>query len=293
MKSKQTYIQNIIIVLIIIFSYTIYNFVRLNKSSNIPFNEYSVFLSNFDGSECDNRILNIKNDKFNYNITVVNNTNENNDFILTTFIDYNQIPFNLKNTIPINSYKFSLIKHQQITVPIKINVNNYNKGTHKLNFIIYTNVNKISSNFKENLAHQAIITQHELIIKNDQSLKNPDVSFNNNNFYKSNKHNFILNVNNSSIKKDDLSKSLQIKARPDEIITLPTLMESFSHTNDYIFWLTLNYNQILIDSNLKYFYFKLPEGYAINRNTTFKAPHDKGIYQLTGFLSLNPYVKQY
>lgn len=293
--SKKNIMNTSIIVIVIVLIGLLYNFIQTKNSiksnsvTNSYPNGYGIILTNESGKQLDNINL-IANDKqFNCNLKFINNE-ENDKFKLIVLIDYKQVQFITENHIN-NIYTFSLNKQQEKNIPIKINTDGYKDGTHVLNFIVYNNVNKIVHNYKESFNFDQITSTHNLIIKDKNvDITKPSLTFNDIG-YKSSVNTLLLNIDKNSIN-DNSTKALQIYAKPDETVTLPVTVGGINNKYDYIFFLTLNYNQIILNNNNYYWYFKLKEGYAITKNVTFKAPHNKGTYQLTGFLSLNPWVKQ-
>lgn len=298
MKSKKISYSSIIIVMLTIILCISYNFIHSNqikkseKVSQYPMEGYGIMLKNPDGSSCDNFNLKSINDEFNYSLKFINNTNKSNKFILSAYIDYNQVPFYLENDNLITKYEFDLSDQSEKDIPIKINTDTYSKGTHVLNFIVYTNVNKTIEDIKENPDIYQAISKHNLIIGGDADINKPELLSFSKSFYKNKKHIFQLNISkDADIKNDLLNQSLQIKAKPDEIVKIPVNIGSFKEADEYVFWMTLNYKQVSIDQNLKYWYFKLPQEYAIARNVELKVPHDKGTYKLSGFLAPSPWRK--
>lgn len=287
MKLKKDFCLYIIIILIIVIAYELYNFAK-PKRSNALANGYYVYLSNFDKSQCNNQVLKLNNNKFNYIMTFTNSTNRNTTFLLTTYIDYMQTPFSVKTYNAKSTYTFNLNSYKSLDIPIKIDLNNLSNGTHILNFIIYKNPNTPIHNPKESIKNNPIITKHDLILKGDSniSLSQPPINIAS---YKSKSDtgSLILNSNKNGTK-----NSIQIKVKHDQMVSIPIVIGSFKNINNYLFWITLNQDQILFDNKFKYLFFNLPQGHAINEPITFKAPHTKGTYKLTGFLSLNPFIKE-
>lgn len=297
MKLKKVKHFNIILLAITIVLCLLYNFVSLNqakkysKVSQYPMQGYGIELKNSDGSNCDNFSLKCRNNEFNYRVKFVNNTDKASKFILSAYIDYNQVSFYSENNALITNYEFSLGNQSEKDIPIKFNVNNYNKGTHVLNFIVYTNVGKGMSYIKENPDVYQITSRHNLVLGDNKDIKKTELSFCDTT-YKSNKTMFQLNIDKDlPIKDDTINQSLQIKAKPDQIVKIPVNVGSFEGTDEYVFWATLDYKQVSIDENSNYWYFKLPEKYATSRSIEIKAPHDRGTYRLNGFLAPNPWNK--
>lgn len=284
MKFKK-YFTGIIIIIIFVAVGLTYNYIqgfKSNKMSQYPKDSIGLDFKNLNGTEA-NLNANIINNEIEGNITVINTTKYNGNFTLTAFIDYNQVPISVNNKSS-DKFIFNLDKQNEKTFKVKLTANNIS-SLHKLNFILYNN-SKVAHADKDYIIFEPLVTKTNLISTDTNKSKIPNISFND----KINTKDlevFKLNGQDSNNNKD-----INIQVKADEQVIMPLDVASFENGNDYIFWMTLDSNQIYINNNQKYWYFNLPKGFGINKNVIFKAPHKKGTYQLIGFLSINPWIEK-
>ncbi|KOR25405.1 hypothetical protein [Clostridium sp. L74] len=285
------HISNIIIIITFIIISLSYNFFKnKNKFTNInqyPNNSIGISLKDSDGKES-NINLKVINNKVIANITIINNTKYDLNFTLVPLINYSQVKFSINDNIR-DKFTFDLNKNSEKTFQIKLNISDTNTN-HMLNFILYNN-SKIKHDHKDDIIFTPLITKHNLIVNKNMPFLKRTLSFND----KTKLHKKVDESNTFSLNIENLhnfKKPDEIHVKKDEMVSIPTNISSFDNSEDYAFWLSLNGDQLLINNNLKYLYFKLPNQYAINKNVTFRAPHNKGTYELIGFLITNPLIKE-
>lgn len=290
--------KNIFCIFIILIACIIFNFIKIHTSINTaitdefskyPPNAYGIILTNFDGSLCSNLELKSEDNELNYNFKFVNNTSENSDFILSTFIDFKQVNFSSTSNISINQYSFSLNKQQETVFPIKINTSNYSTGKHILTFIAYNNVNKFINTPNESRMFNQTICTYDLIINNTSEFVKPEKTITD--FIQDdNPNKFKLTFNKNSYDNyDSTNKSQTINVKAGEMVSMNLTIGNYPNKDDYLFFLILDYDQVLMDDKFQYQYLTLSPGNSIKKQFTFKAPNKKGNYQLNGFLILNPW----
>lgn len=290
MKLKK-YFMSIIPIIVIIIICLIYNSakVKIAEKHNLtatfqyPDNSIGIEIRDFKGNPFGKNIQTI-NKSIQSNIKIINQTKYNSKFTLAAFIDYVQVPMIINNNST-TKISFNLDKYSKKNFKIKLNTYKLT-GTHKLNFVLYNN-SKIVRSYKNDILFEPVITMNN-IISNNTVMSKTNILFDT----ESKAENLnIFKLNNQNYE-DSTNKEMKITVNHDREVSIPINISSFSNAKDYIFWMTLNSEQLLIDSKLSYLYFNLPNGINVSKNITFKAPHEKGSYELVGFLSINPWLKK-
>lgn len=80
----------------------------------------------------------------------------------------------------------------------------------------------------------------------------------------------------------------KIYAKPGQDVNLAMRFGGHTGVDNYLIWLNIGYEQYLINNLNKYILIKNPESCLQYKKITFKAPIEKGKYELWAFLAKNP-----
>lgn len=249
--------------------------IDLTTTKNVPNNSFNL---NMSGKKI-----------FDYNVKFNNNLSTKNSFVMTTYVDYKQISFQINgNPNKVTSYNFGLNSKGEITIPTRFSIGNISQGNHVLLFVINDSANRYALNMKSTHYDLNIVGRYNLIIHNDlKSAKRQDKD--KTNILKLNKSGLYLNENINTLKNHQpLLAIKRIKAKPGERIKIPVIIGNFKGTLEYKFWITMNWRQIKFDDRNNYWDFTVPAGFCGYKEFEVTAPKNKGNYEMIGFLALNP-----
>lgn len=243
-----------------------------------------IVLTKKDGQVCDNiNILVSDENPFDYNLKIVNNTNNDIDFIFNIMIDYKQILFKVSSEDYIEKYDFRLHKKSEIEIPLEFNVKNLTDGLHSLLFSLsMNNVNDIDT-----LNSKPLVSRKNLI-KNNNSNPNLLKAEHETHYIELQTPNIFLSKSLDELKKDVFVTSDYIKVKPEGSFNIAILAGGYDDTDTYLCYITLNDDQIKLDNDNDYWCYKVPIKSAAYKEVTISAPKEIGTYKLTAFLIPNP-----
>lgn len=244
---------------------------------------------NSDLSNCSMQINDSK-DEFTCNVIFTNNTNKNNKFSLSVYLNYSQIPFKTSQSDYSVSYEFDLASNASITIPISFISDQILYENNSLIFNIVSGINKHAYNLGEPTNLFAINSEYNLQLNNSQlNLENQVIS-------DSDYNPININTNFSGIIVNEDFDNLNIFSKPNNAlhvksnqnVNLAVRFGGYNDINNYLIFLVLNNEQVLLNNSQNYLLFKDLNSSLNYTNITFKAPEKKGSYELWAQMAKNP-----
>lgn len=250
---------------------------RLGNKEQFTFNGYGLKVEKENYIIKDDYTINLnKKGEFDFDVIFINNSGKKSSFSLMLYLNYDKVPFraNDKIKIPISINDNNLVfKNNSLVVSIVAGVDKHACDLKEVNNFFGTNVEynlKVNENTKE---------IKDKINNLDDKLEHINI---NNNYT-----GIFVNQDFNNIN-DFYLPDNKIYAKPGQDVNLAMRFGGYTGVDNYLIWLNIGYEQYLINNLNKYILIKNPESCLQYKKITFKAPIEKGKYELWAFLAKNP-----
>lgn len=246
-----------------------------------------VVQDNANLSQCSMNIN--ENEAINYKVNFTNGSDKRSDFILTLYLNYNQIEFNVDEKYK-KKYQFNLKPGEKIGIPVLVNVGVLPYKNNSLIFNITAGANKHASSIKEVKNFFGINAEYNLIIdRNSDQLKNHLVDGEKYQEIKTDT-NFDGILLNQDIKDIDIFKkpNSSIYCKTNEEVDLALRFGGYSGINNYLILLVLDNEKIKINNSEDYLFYNYLHSSRYFTQISFKAPSKPEKYELWAMMAKNP-----
>jgi len=231
----------------------------------------------------------LDNNDFSNKLKFINNA-KSSDFSLMIFVDYKQIPFYVGNDGKLyDSYEFKLEKGDDKDIPIRFSTKQLTYREHSLLFYIVAGSKTHASDLGESSSFFGIPLMYNLILSDQSTVKDvtdsADVEL-----FESSSSFFVVNQNFSD-KTTPSIPPLEITSKPGEETKLAVRVSNISNTGNYLFWLSVDWQQYNLTNSLPFLFFNIPPNRGAYKEIMIKAPTQPGKYEIVGFLVSNPWSK--
>lgn len=225
----------------------------------------------------------------NYNVLFKNGTNKIGDFVLTVYVNYEQVPFTVDNKEG-NQYFFQLQPNEKknITLNFPSKYLKYKENPLLINVVSGANMN--ASDLNKVTKFYGVTARYSINnINGSSKYPQPDsilksVALKTNNQSKS----FIINEHLSN--PDNFNAPIaQINVEKNEKVALAFRGHGEAETKDFLLILNIDHSQLQFNKQ-PYWYFRLSESSHVFEKIDFKAPDKKGKYDIYGYLVQDPWT---
>lgn len=267
------------------------NFGKESINHEYPMEGYGLQLYKSNGGQNTDKIIN-KNEKdeFDYIVKFVNNTDYDNTFLLSIYLNYQQVEFNMGNQNNLINYRFSLKRREEKDIPVHFLLKDAFYKTNDIIISVMTGMDKYTSDLKKTSNLYGISSRFSFINPNYTKDLPQTVIWENTKLFLSKEHfEGIIVTNDFNIKDKIMLPPLSKIAKPGEQMKFAVRAGGVNDVNNYMGWLTLNGKQIEFNKGNKYWYFSSSEGKLAYDEIFFNAPDTPGKYEICAYLSLNPF----
>ena len=257
---------------------------------------YGIQLCNPDGKPHSGNVAALSdNGEFSYSIRIVNNTGKDGKFILKLLLNYEEVEFMADNRERyLNGYPFELKSNREKIIPVRFRAGRLPFTLNDLTISLVSGTDKHASLLKETSKFYGIslifnLKRESTAAENTEKIPAlPKTGFE---VMQPEKNNFMgVLLNNDFTKPGSIAAPpLEILAKPGERVKLALRAGGEQDCNEYVFWMSVGFNQVSMDNERKYLYFRVREPDLIYKEISFTAPEKKGRYEICGFLAMRPW----
>lgn len=281
----------ILLMSILIFIIFYNNIEQKSMQYEYPIEGYGLKLYKPNGEQnMDNKISKNEKNEFDYIVKFVNNTDYNNTFQLSVYLNYEQVLFNLGTQNNLTDYRFNLKSRQEKDIPVRFSLKDAFYKSNDIIISVMAGADKYTSDLNKTSNFYGISSGFTLNNPNYTKDFSQTVIAKNTKLFMPKEHfNGIIVNDDFDIKDKVRIPPLSLTAKPCEKLKFAVRAGGINTINNYLAWLTLNGKQIPFNQGKKYWYFSAMEGKLAYEEIFFNAPEIQGKYEVCAYLSMNPF----
>lgn len=244
---------------------------------------YGIILARPDGTTLEGfTALIAGKGEFGYQAKVANESGKDNQFLLTAYLDYKQLPL---------AEKFELKAGASRLVPLRFPLESAGPGAHTLVLSLVAGPDKLASSFPRTTNFYGVTARYVLERESREALAaapEPQLAART---FSGERFNGLL-IDQLLTEPETIKQPPnRVNAKPGERLRFAMRAGGLQGVTEYAVWTTVGYRQVPFAEGELLWHFRVPAGAAAFRTFELQAPAEPGDYEVCAYLVASPYRK--